>query len=371
MVEKCNELQIPLCLAFVDYKKAFDSVERNAVLNALDKCGVNPNYFDLLTEMTTGCSTEIKLFGDPCYINICKRVRQGDTTSPKLFAVTLETLFSELDWDGGIRVDGERLTHLPFADDCVLFAHSGLELQDKFLQLQVESKKIGLEMNLSKTKWMRNSLCRESRINIEGQIIEEVGSYVYLGQQLSFTDNIVGECSRRRNAAWFSFNRRRTSLLDANLPMKIKADLFHSTILPALLYGLDCWPITKAVEDKLSVTQRSVERRICKISLRDQVTSDEIRRRTGFTDVVQEIYKRKQKWAGHVARIRDNRWTTRLTCWDPLDPKRPRGRPKTRWAGPMVKLLGQLWMRRAQDWKSWSEVDLRGWRKPRGGVGSR
>ncbi|KHN87960.1 Retrovirus-related Pol polyprotein from type-1 retrotransposable element R2, partial [Toxocara canis] len=185
LVEKCNEFQIPLCLAFVDYKKAFDSVERNALLNALDKCGVNPNYVDLLTEMTTGCSTEIKLFSDPCYIDICKGVRQGDTIFPKLFAVTLETLFSELDWDCGIRVDGERLTHLLFADDCVLFAHSGPELQDKLLQLQIESKKIGLEMNLAKTKWMRNSLCRESRINIEGQIIQEVGSYVYLGQQLS------------------------------------------------------------------------------------------------------------------------------------------------------------------------------------------
>ncbi|KHN85872.1 Retrovirus-related Pol polyprotein from type-1 retrotransposable element R2 [Toxocara canis] len=46
LVEKCNEFHIPLCLAFVDYKKAFDSVERNAVLNALDKCGVNPNYVD-------------------------------------------------------------------------------------------------------------------------------------------------------------------------------------------------------------------------------------------------------------------------------------------------------------------------------------
>ncbi|KHN74540.1 hypothetical protein Tcan_00702, partial [Toxocara canis] len=79
-------------------------------------------------------------------------------------------------------------------DNCVLLALSGLGLQDKVLQLQMESKRIGLEMNLSKTKWMRNTVCGESRINIEGQIIEEVGSYVYLGQQLSFTDIIVGEC---------------------------------------------------------------------------------------------------------------------------------------------------------------------------------
>ncbi|KHN87357.1 Putative uncharacterized transposon-derived protein F52C9.6, partial [Toxocara canis] len=351
--------------------QSFDSVERNAVLNALDKCGVNPNDVDLLREMTTGCSMKIKLFSDPCYINICNGIRQGDTIFPKSFAVTLGTLFSELGWDGGIRVNGERLTHLLFADNCVLFGHSGFELQDKLLQLQIESKKIGLEMNLSKTIWMRNSLCRRSRINTEGQIMEEVGSYVYLGHQLSFTDNIVGECSRRRNAAWSSFNRIRTLLFDANLPMKIKAELFHSTIVPILLYGAECWPINKAVEDKLSVTQRSMERRIRKISLRDHVTSVEILPRTGFTDVVQEMFKRKRECAGHVAHIRDNRWTSRLICWDPLDRKRPRGRLKTRWADPMVKVFGRRWMQRAQDQKSWSEVDLRGWRMPRGRVGSR
>ena len=98
LTEKCGEFQIPLCLAFVDYKKAFDSVEANAVFNALNRFGINVNYVDLLEELNDGCSTEIKLFNDPCHIKICKGVRQGDTISPKLFAITLEALFGSLNW---------------------------------------------------------------------------------------------------------------------------------------------------------------------------------------------------------------------------------------------------------------------------------
>ena len=153
--------------------------------------------------------------------------------------------------------------------------------------------------------------------------------------------------------------------------MEIKASLFHSTIVPALLYGAECWSTTKADEEKFAVTQRSMERRICKISLRDHISNTELRRRSGSVDIVQELYKRKRVWAGHVARLRDNRWTSRLTDWIPLDRKRPLGRPKTRWADPMVKMFGQQWKRRAQDRNEWIKVDLRGWRNTRGQVGYR
>uniref|UniRef100_A0A7I4YN76 Reverse transcriptase domain-containing protein n=1 Tax=Haemonchus contortus TaxID=6289 RepID=A0A7I4YN76_HAECO len=128
-----------LCIAFVDYRKAFDSVETNAMLNAMSRCGVNSCYVDLLEELNRGSTTEIKLFNDPCRIKICKGVRQGDTISPKLFALTLEALFNDLDWTGGIEIDGENLTYLLFAGDCVIFAHDAIELQAKLVQLQTKS----------------------------------------------------------------------------------------------------------------------------------------------------------------------------------------------------------------------------------------
>ncbi|XGW21059.1 hypothetical protein V3C99_004205 [Haemonchus contortus] len=92
-------------------------------------------------------------------------VRQGDTISPKLFALTLEAL----DWTGGIDIDGENLTYLLFADDCVIFAHDALELQAKLVQLQMKSSEIGLEINLSKTKWMHNQFSPTATVKINGK----------------------------------------------------------------------------------------------------------------------------------------------------------------------------------------------------------
>ncbi|XGW11656.1 hypothetical protein V3C99_012831, partial [Haemonchus contortus] len=240
LTEKCGEYRIPLCIAFVDYRKAFDSVETNAMLNAMSRYGVNSCYVDLLEELNKGCTTKIKLFNDPCQIKICKGVRQGDTISPKLFALTLEALFTDLDWTGGIEIDGENLTYLLFADDCVVFAHDASELQAKLVQLQTKSSEIGLEMNLSKTKWMHNQFSPTATVKIDGETIEEVKSFKYLGHQLSFTEGSSGEYSRRRKAAWSSFNKISTLLLDEDLPMKLKASLFHSTVIPAVLYGAEC-----------------------------------------------------------------------------------------------------------------------------------
>lgn len=57
----------------------------------------------------------------------------------------------------------------------------------------------------------------------------------------------------------------------------LKATLFNCTVLSAVLYGTECWPTTKAEEDKMAVTQRAMERRMCKILLREHITSAEIR----------------------------------------------------------------------------------------------
>ncbi|EYC23509.1 hypothetical protein Y032_0015g2689 [Ancylostoma ceylanicum] len=66
---------MPLCLTFVDLKKAFDTVETEAVLEALGNQGVPTQY--------------IRMFRDDD-ITIRRGVRQGDTMSPKLFTATLE-----------------------------------------------------------------------------------------------------------------------------------------------------------------------------------------------------------------------------------------------------------------------------------------
>uniref|UniRef100_W6NY38 RNA-directed DNA polymerase (Reverse transcriptase) domain containing protein n=1 Tax=Haemonchus contortus TaxID=6289 RepID=W6NY38_HAECO len=77
LIERSQEYRLPLALLFVDYKKAFDSVEINAVLNALAQAGVDPAYVHLLEQCLSYTSTFIQLFERKLKISVGKGVRQG------------------------------------------------------------------------------------------------------------------------------------------------------------------------------------------------------------------------------------------------------------------------------------------------------
>ncbi len=72
---------------------------------------------------------------------IRKGVRQGDTISPKLFTACLEEVFKKLEWDDmGLKIDGEYLNNLRFADDLVLVSNSGEDLEKMISDLHRQSK---------------------------------------------------------------------------------------------------------------------------------------------------------------------------------------------------------------------------------------
>jgi len=90
--EKANEYRTPRSLAFVDYEKAFDSVEANAVMNALKEQQVHPYYVRLLQNIYESATFTIQLDkGQPFAIQ--RGVRQGDSISSKIFISCLEAIF--------------------------------------------------------------------------------------------------------------------------------------------------------------------------------------------------------------------------------------------------------------------------------------
>ncbi|KAH7706674.1 hypothetical protein AAVH_26088 [Aphelenchoides avenae] len=351
--EKAREKGLRQYLIFVDYEKAFDTVETNAVLNALEAQGVHRRYIDTLEDIYEKCDTEITLFDKPIKIPIRRGVRQGDTISPKLFTAALEMIFRELRWDerrnAGINIDGRRLTHLRFADDIVLVGSSRADVQQRLEELNEQSKAVGLRINKDKTEWFEYFQTRE-RIYLEGEEIRRTSKYVYLGQQLTedHSANMDGEIGRRRKAAWLSFNNIQ-EVLKRMSDSKLRANLFNSTVLPALLYGCETWTLTKRQEDKLSTTERAMERRVLGIAMWDQERNEAVREQTGFADAVVEARKRKLRWAGHVARRDDGRWTKAATMWKPTK-KAPRnwGMP-LRWEKSVNDSIGADWMDAAQD----------------------
>ncbi|KAK6742512.1 hypothetical protein RB195_010028 [Necator americanus] len=97
LIEVSREYKMPLCLTFIDLKKAFDSVETEAVVEALDNQGVATQCIKVLRELYSNFTTGISPFYKNIFIDVKRGVRQGDTISPKIFTATLENAMRKLE----------------------------------------------------------------------------------------------------------------------------------------------------------------------------------------------------------------------------------------------------------------------------------
>ncbi|CAK1594467.1 unnamed protein product [Parnassius mnemosyne] len=184
VVQKPEEYNLPLCLAYVDYEKAFDSVEIWAVLQSLQRCQVDCPYSEVLKCLYSRATMAIRVQNQSTKpIQLQRGVRQGDVISPKLFTAALEDVFKLLDWKGyGINIKGEYITHLRFADDIVLMAESLEGLSTMLNDLNSVSQRIGLKMNMDKTKIMFNVHVTPMPVVVGSTKLDVVDEYVYLEQ---------------------------------------------------------------------------------------------------------------------------------------------------------------------------------------------
>ncbi|EFO91764.1 hypothetical protein CRE_06993 [Caenorhabditis remanei] len=383
LLEVGREYQIPITIIFIDFKKAFDTIEPAALWESLKTQGIDSGYIKLLKECYNDCSTTITPFYNPVNIPITRGVRQGDPISPNLFSACLETAFSRMSWphikedkddydnSPGIRINGRNLTHLRFADDIILISKTP-QIAEKMLQELVNScETVGLEINANKTKVLRNKFASSHQINIRKNntmtAIEDVEEYVYLGRLLNTKNDLEPEIHRRRRSAWAALNNIKNTT-DALTCPKIRAQLFDSIVLPALTYGSETWTFTKALSERVRITHAALERKLVGITLTEQREKDlhreDIRKMSQVKDPLVFITKRKLGWAGHVMRRNDNRWTTLLQEWIPRNEKRPVGRPPMRWADSLRKEISvrqgtqliEPWSTIAKDRKKWIAV---------------
>ena len=143
-------------------------------------------------------------------------------------------------------------------------------------------------------------------------------------------------------------------LFKSNIPNSLKKKLHNQCIIPAMTYACETWNMTKAMERKLAATQRKMERSMLGVKWDDMKTNEWIRDQTKVKDVIETVKEKKWKWAGHVARMKDRRWTVEITDWRPMDGKRGKGRPKKRWRDEMDSYWGTVaWKEKAQDRGGW------------------
>ena len=142
-----------------------------------------------------------------------------------------------------------------------------------------------------------------------------------------------------------------------NSPFHIKKkQVMDQCILPTMTYGCQTWSLNKQMTNKLRTAQRAMERKMLDLKLKDKIPCLEIRKRTKIIDIIEYTLKQKWKWAGHIARLKDNRWTRRCTEWQPRRGKRSRGRPSRRWQDDITEKEGTTWIKKATDRRRWKTL---------------
>ena len=199
---------------------------------------------------------------------------------------------------------------------------------------------MGLKMNIAKTKVMVED---NTPIKVNNVRIENVQGYVYLGQHYSLKEKNQDKYIQRRiMAGWAAYAKHR-DIFKSNLALCLKRQVYNS------------WTLTKQAQNKLAAAaQTKLDRSMLNITYKDRKTNIWVRERTKGIDIINTVRKMKWSWAGHINRVKDDRWTSRVTTWRPYDKKKRQGRPAKRWRDDLDKYwMDTIWQRTAQDRVIW------------------
>ena len=115
-----------------------------------------------------------------------------------------------------------------------------------------------MKLNKKKTKIMCNEVAKSrlrTVVMIDGEQLEEVTEYKYLGRLVTSGNDISKEIAQRLTSGWRRFGEYSHFLKDRKIPICLKRTTKDTVILPAMTYGAETWALTKHQEKKLAVAQ--------------------------------------------------------------------------------------------------------------------
>ena len=132
-------------------------MDHNKLLKILQEVGISDHLTCLLRNVYAGQEATVRVGHGTDWFQIGKGVRQGCILSPCLFNLYAEYIMRNAGLDeaqAGIKIAGRNVNNLRYADDTTLMAESEEELKSLFIKAKEESEKVGLKLNVQKTKIM-------------------------------------------------------------------------------------------------------------------------------------------------------------------------------------------------------------------------
>lgn len=231
---------------FVDFKAAFDTVDRRALFYKLLKLGISYKFIKViqsLYEKTVSCVWDGEKLSEE--FETTAGLKQGCGLSPDLFALFIDDLCDVL--PAGISFAGIHFKLLLYADDIVIMAESAHSLQLMINRLAEYCNTWNLTVNLSKSKVMifrrgNGRYARNEQFFYYGERIEVVRKYKYLGILISSNGNFDRHLTEKLASATNALNSTwKNCMANTLVPLSTKYKVFDSTAKSILCYGAQVW----------------------------------------------------------------------------------------------------------------------------------
>ena len=244
-MEKAREFQKSIYFCFIDYAKAFDCVDHNKLWKILKEMGIPDHLTCLLRNLYAGQEATVRTGrGTTDWFQMGEGVCQGCILSPCLFNLYAEYIMRNAGLEEAqarIKIVGRNINNLRYADDTTLMAEIVEELKSLLMKVKEESEKVGLKLNIQKTKIMASGpitswetdgetvsdfILGGSKITADGDCSHEIKRHLLLGRKVMTNLDSI-------------FKSR-----DITLPTMVC--LVKAMVFPVVMYGCESWTVKKA-----------------------------------------------------------------------------------------------------------------------------
>ena len=146
--------------------------------------------------------------------------------------------------EAGIKIAGRNINNLRYADDTTLMAENEEELKSLLMKVKEESEKVGLKLNIQKTKIMASGPI--TSWEIDGETVETVADFILGGSKITANGDYSHEIKR-----CLLFERKVMTNLDSifksrDITLPTKVNLVQVIVFPVVMYGYESWTVKKA-----------------------------------------------------------------------------------------------------------------------------
>ena len=163
----------------------------------------------------------------------------------------------------GINIVGRNINNLRYADDTTLMAESEEELKSLLMKVKQESEKVGLKLNIQKTKIMASGPI--TSWEIDGETVDTVADFIFLGSKITADGDCSHEIKRRLLLGRKVITNPDSILKSRDITLPTKVRLVKAIVFPVVIYGCESWTVKKAERQRTDAFELWCWRRLLRV----------------------------------------------------------------------------------------------------------